>query len=558
MSDFQRFGDPFGAAASLARAYQAWWSHPVALGEQWQEIGQQAGALFAENWCRYWGRGVDDTWPALRQDERFQDPAWTENPWLDALKEGYLLFTRTLQDVTYRAPGLSDEERRQAAFWQRQLLNALAPTNYFFLNPTAVRRALESGGYSVWKGMQNLARDLDRGLITMSDESAFRVGDNLANTPGEVVFRNHLMELIHYQPTTPSVHVIPIVLVAPWINKYYILDLTPENSLIRYLVEQGFTVFVTSWRNPGADLGHTTMDDYLEQGALKAVEVAREICAGSPVHLAGYCLGGTLVAALMAWLNAPRRRNGSCPVAHWTLLTTLVEFSAPGDIEVYIDEHSIDFLDRRMARHGYLDGTDMAYAFRTLRSNSLIWRYVVHNYLYGESPEASDILYWNMDTTRLPHDMHRYYLREFYLRNRLVGRGTVRLAGRRLDLRRIEQPLYAVGTEQDHIAPWPQTFRIRDLVRGPVRYVLSTSGHILGIVNPPLDPPRRGYRAGDPEPGTGSDDWQAAAEKTAGSWWQDWSSWLHQRCGEQGAAPQADSAGYAALAPAPGPYVLER
>lgn len=558
MNDLSRLGDPFGAAASLALAYQAWCLDPPALAARVQDFSREAGRLWTDNWCRYWGLRVDDTWPAIEQDERFQDPAWTENPWLDGLKQNYLLCARTLQDATYCAPGLTEPQRRRAAFWQRQVINALAPSNYLFLNPVAMRRALKTGGYSVWQGLQNLARDLDRGLITMSDESAFRVGGNLANTPGDVVYRNRLMELILYRPSTPSVHSVPVVLVAPWINKYYILDLAPEKSLVRHLVDQGFTVFVSSWKNPGAELADTTMDEYLRDGALKAVEVAGCICAGSPVHLAGYCLGGTLVAALMAWLNAASRGRGPCPVAHWTLLTTLVDFSAPGDIEAYIDEPAIEFLERRMSRRGYLDGTDMAWAFRTLRSNSLIWRYVVHNYLHGEPPDASDVLYWNMDTTRLPRAMHSYYLREFYLRNRLVGKEAVVLGGRRIDLRRIGQPLYAVGTEQDHIAPWRETFRVCGLVRGPVRYVLSTSGHILGIVNPPQDPPRRGYWAGPPDAGMGADDWQAATRRTTGSWWQDWCHWLRQRCGEKVTPPRLDGSGHAALAPAPGTYVLER
>jgi polyhydroxyalkanoate synthase len=505
---------------------------------------------------RYLGADEEDLLRVNPFDERFQDPVWEQNPFFDHLKELYLLGTRWLEDAIDVTPGGDEQARVKAAFLTRQLLNAMAPSNAFLTNPAALLRALQTGGASLADGMANLVKDVHRGTIRMTDEEAFTVGENLATTPGKVVFRNRLLEVIQYAPATETVREMPIVLVTPWINKYYILDLNPRKSLIRWLVAQGFTVFVTSWKNPGGDQRETTFDDYLVDGALQAVEVARDITGSDQVHLVGYCIGGTLVAALMAWLARGGRRKS--PVAHWTLFTTLVDFDLPGEVGVFIDEDTIDWLEQRMARSGYLDGQDMANAFRALRSNSLVWYYYVHNYLLGEDLPRFDVLYWNMDTTRMPERMHAWYLREFYLHNRLVEPDAVNLAGRSLDLGRIRQPLYAVGAEQDHIAPWQATFRVGDLVGGPVRYVLATSGHILGIVNPPVDPPKRRYWAGDASGAADPEAWLQATPKMPGSWWEDWVAWLDARCGDAVAPPQLGSEAYPPRDDAPGRYVLER
>ena len=512
--------------------------------------------VYSSSWQRFTGTFQKNACPAATYDERFQDRVWEENASLASIRESYLMGTRWLMDAVHETPWVSDKTRGRAAFWVRQMLNATAPTNFFWTNPGALIRFMETGGRSLTDGFENYVADLQQGSIRMVDPDAFEVGTTLATTPGAVVLRNELVELIQFAPVTQQVHPVPILLVAPWINKYYILDLTPENSLVRYLVGQGFTVFVTSWKNPGPELRHTTFEDYMLKGVLESIDAAREITGSPQIHLAGYCIGGTIDTALMAWLN--HKKASKVPVGHWTLLTTLVDFSAPGEIDLFIDEESIEFLEKRMATRGYLDGQDMATSFRMLRPNSLIWRYYVHNYLFGESLPAVDVLYWNMDSTRMPEAMHSYYLRQFYLHNRLVQKDSLTLAGRPIDLGRITQPLYVVGTEQDHIAPWEQTFKICSQVKGPVRYVLATSGHILGVVTPPVDPPQRHYWVDD---ATGQSDavgWRDRTDKVSGSWWSDWLTWLRPRCGSPQAPPPLGSDRHPPLADAPGTYVLER
>jgi polyhydroxyalkanoate synthase len=548
--------DPFGIAAACRKVQRAWWAHPFLLSEELTRLGARALAL--STWQRAAGLpGAGDLNPAVVYDERFQHPLWTQNPYLDTIKEVYLLYTHWLEDAIYKTPRVSDKIKCRAAFWTREFLNALAPTNFFWTNPEAIVRALQSGGQSLASGWRNFIADVNAGRISMVDESAFEVGVNIATTPGAVVYRNELVELIQYVPSTDKVHAMPIVIVAPWINKYYILDINERQSLIRHLVGQGFTVFVTSWKNPGADMRNTTLDDYMLRGVLESVNAARDICASTQAHVVGYCIGGTIVAALAAWLNRASDRSAQSPVAHITLLTTLVDFSQSGDIDVFIDEDSLDALDELMAHHGYLDGKDIAMSFRSLRSNSLIWHYWVHNYLLGESPPPFDVLYWNSDSTRLPYAMHSFYLREFYLHNKLVKPDGLTLGGRPIDLSRITQPIYAIGTEQDHIAPWRSAFKICSLTNGPVRFILATSGHIMGVLSPPLDPPKRRYWMGD---ATGQDDpeaWREGTEKVSNSWWTDWVAWLSPRCGELRTPPPLGNRKYPQLLPAPGNYILE-
>ncbi|HEX6734492.1 MAG TPA: alpha/beta fold hydrolase, partial [Azonexus sp.] len=356
-----------------------------------------------------------------------------------------------------------------------------------------------------------------------------------------------------------QVRAMPIVITTPWINKFYILDLTAKKSMVKHLTDQGFSVFITSWKNPGADLGSVRFDDYLEEGVAEAVRVACEFCKVPQVHLVGYCIGGTLVSTYMAWAN---KRYGAdkMPVAHWTLFTTLTDFSHPGDIDVFIDEACIEALEESMARKGYLDGSEMASSFRLLRSNSLVWNYWVSSYLLGEHLPPFDVLFWNMDTTRMPQAMHSYYLREMYLHNNLIKRDKLTIAGESIDLDRIVQPLYAVTAEDDHIAPWKQCYRIRKQVNvaAPVRFVLSTSGHILGIVNPPANPPKRAYWIAEPERNEHWEHWFERAEKKPGTWWEDWTRWLGERSGPLVEAYPAASRKFPALGDAPGSYVLEK
>src|SRR5512134_834886 len=504
--DLLKILDPFGIGKSFADVQSAWVQHPAELAEALLRLASDLNTLQLDAWNLANGQRGQETVHAAPGDERFSDPVWNENPAFSLLKQYYLAYTRWLQDTLYHTPEVAGTAKRRATFWARQWLDAIAPTNYLMTNPVAIRKFWETSGDSLMNGIKNLVNDIRVGDIQMVDRSGFQVGRNLATTPGAVVFRNELLEVIQYQPRAPQVHQMPVVIVAPWINKFYILDLNEKKSLVRHLLDQGFQVFITSWRNPGIELADTTFDDYMVKGVLKAIEVAREVAGVPRVHAVGYCLGGTALAALMAWLNREYEFESEVPVAHWTVFTTLVDFSRPGAIEVFIDEDNIETLEEMMAQQGYLDGRDMARSFRMLRPNSLIWSYFVHGYLYGETPPAFDVLFWNTDATRLPRAMHAYYLREFYLHNKLLKKDALTLAGHPIDLGRIRQPLYAVGCEEDHIAPWKATFSLGGRIEAPVQFTLSNSGHILGIINPPVTPPKRTYWRG-PLVQEHADDW---------------------------------------------------
>lgn len=551
--------DPFGVTTSMLNAQMAWFMHPQEMSRAMSSLSGDLLALQAHVMRRAFGLPSADVIKPHADDARFADPVWDDSPTWDIIKEWYLAFTHRLQDMYFETPGLSDKERRRAAFWLRKWLNAVAPTNFFWANPVALHKYVESHGKSLANGFRNFLRDAQARNILMVEEDAFQVGRDLAVTPGKVVFRNRLLEIIHYQPSTEKVQKTPILIVTPWINKFYILDLNPKKSMVKYLVDQGFSVFITSWKNPTPDMAGITFDDYLLEGVSEAVDRVCDFCEVPKLHLVGYCIGGTLVSTYMAWAN---RQYGAdkLPVLDWTLFTTLTDFSRPGDIEVFIDEASIRALEESMAKKGYLDGGEMASAFRMLRSNSLVWHYWVHSYLYGESLPPFDVLFWNMDCTRMPFAMHSYYLREMYLHNNLIKRDRLSIGGQPIDLRRITQPLYAVTAVDDHIAPWSQCYRIRKYVNvdASVRFVLSTSGHILGIVNPPVHPPKRAFWAGEPQPNEHHEEWQKRTRQQAGSWWADWCDWLKTRDGELIDALPVSSRKYPALADAPGTYVLEK
>lgn len=548
--------DPFGLGATWLKAQQAWAMNPDALSlvmhryaddvRLWQRytLGRIMGNCGAE--CEVFPRNPEDT--------RFADPVWDEVPYWDSLKEWYLLNTRWLQDALYHTPGLGEQERSRSAFWLRQWLNAIAPTNFLLTNPVAMAKALATHGESLIDGFRNFAEDVKNGDISMTDLSAFKVGENLATTPGAVVHRSKLLEVIHYEVSTPTVHKVPLVIISPWINKYYILDLNPQKSMVKYLVDQGYSVFITSWKNPDGSMRDTGFDEYITDGVSKIIDVAREISGSDKVNLVGYCIGGTLVSTYLAWAN--RGSPDDVPVNSATLLTTLTDFSRPGDIEVFIDEEGLSFIERRMADKGYLDGKDMASSFRMLRPNSLIWNYWVGNYLLGETPMAFDVLYWNMDTTRMPEKMHRFYLRELYWKNRLIEPDALKVADQPINLARITQPIYMVSTEEDHIAPWKQTFSFAHRTSGPVKFTLSSSGHIIGIVNPPGPKCKRTYWQGDPQPGEVPEAWQARQDNVAGSWWPNWVEWLREYSGEQ-VKPKLSSRAHPSQGSAPGKYVLE-
>lgn len=548
--------DPLGVFMPLLNAQLAWLSHPQELAEAAAEFSTHMMDLQWYSWQRMFGLPCADVEEPNPDDTRFTDPVWRESASWDLTKEWYLTFTHHIQNMLYQSPGLSNRERRRAAFWWRKWLNAMAPTNFLLTNPVAMRKAFETNGESLVRGMRNFLEDAQAGNIRMTRPDDFQVGVNLATTPGKVVFRNRLLEVIHYTPTAGAVHRVPLLIVTPWINKFYILDLVPKKSMIRYLLDQGIDVYITSWKNPDESMAEVGFDTYLTEGIDAALAAVRGLSKCNKVNAVGYCIGGSALATYLAWANRHYPAK-DMPVASATFFTTLVDFHKPGDIEVFLDEGSYHYLVRKMREKGYLDGKEMAAAFRLLRSNSLIWHYVVHGYLYGEAPPAFDVLFWNMDTTRMPAAMHAWYLRNFYLDNKLIKKDALDLAGEPIDLGRIEQPIYAVSAADDHIAPWQQTFRLNNFAAGPKRFVLSSSGHILGIVNPVVNPPKRDFWVGEAHRRDTAEEWQARAEHCAGSWWEDWMRWLKPQSGEPGKPPVVVSRAYPALADAPGTYVLE-
>jgi len=551
--------DPFGMVSSQINAQLAWLAHPREFMRAADAFTSDLIKLTSQTLFRPLGLSEDEIHIDNPADARFADPAWSQSVRWDLLKDWYLSITHRLQDLILETPGLSEHDRHTAAFWQRNWLNMVAPTNFFWLNPQAMDRCAQTRGASITRGLQNFVRDAQAQNIQMVDASAFKVGQNLGTTAGKVIFRNELVELIHYTPTTAQVRQTPLLIITPWINKFYILDLTEKKSLVKHLTDQGFSVFIVSWRNPPAEMRNTTFDDYLLQGVNELVRVTTAFCKVPQVHLVGYCIGGTLVSSYMAWANKHYPAN-KLPVAQWTLLATLTDFSHPGEINIFIDDKALDELEDLMARKGYLDGSEMAASFRLLRSNSLIWNYWVHSYLLGEELVPFDVLFWNVDATRMPQAMHSYYLRQMYLHNNLIQPEALTIGGEPISLGRITQELYAVTAEEDHIAPWTSCYQIRKTIapKTKVRFVRSTSGHILGIVNPPVNPPKRSYWVGEPSAKDSAQDWLEHAEKHPGTWWTDWISWLNERTGPMVKAYPASNRQFPALADAPGTYVMEK
>ena len=421
-------------------------------------------------------------------------------------------------------------------------------------NPAALHKAIETGGASVAAGARNLVSDLNAGRLTMVDAEAFAPGRNLALTPGKVVHRNRLIELIQYSPSTEQVRKTPLLILPPWINKFYILDMQPKNSMIRYLVGQGFTVFVISWKNPDASMDDIGIEDYMDLGALEASDVAREITGSPKVNAMGYCIGGTLLTLTLATLAA----KGDDRFDSASFMVSLQDFDRVGDTAVFMDEPAIDLIEQQMMERGYLDSREMSNMFNLLRSNDLIWSNVVNNYLLGNKPPAFDLLYWNADGTRMTRAAHSWYLRNTYIENNLVKPGTVTLKGESIDLARIRLDTYAVGAEKDHIVPWDAAWRITQLFGGDVRFVLASSGHIAGIINPPGGKGNYWTREVKDADASSPEQWLQSATKHEGSWWPDWSAWLSARSGEKGKPPSVGSAKYPPLENAPGTYVLEK
>ena len=445
---------------------------------------------------------------------------------------------------------MDESERHRITFHLRQFVDAMSPTLFLASNPVALRRIMETGGASLADGVRNLMEDVKEGRLSMVDATAFAPGRNLALSPGKVVYRNKLIELIQYEPKTETVYKTPLLIFPPWINKFYILDLQPKNSMVKWLVEQGFTVFMVSWKNPDELMEDTTIEDYVDLGPLAASDAVREITGSNNMNTMGYCIGGTLQALTLAWMAAKNDRRFKAS----TFIVSLQDFSHVGDTAVFLGDETVDFIEQQMMQRGYLDSREMSNMFNLLRANDLIWSNVVNNYLMGQKPPAFDLLYWNSDGTRMARAAHSWYLRNTYVENNLIVPGKVRLKGEALDLRKIKQDIYAVGAEKDHIVPWQAAWRITQLLGGKIRFVLASSGHIAGIINPPGG--KGNYWVAEAAGASTPEEWRRSAERHDGSWWTDWGKWLAAHSGEKGKPPPMGNAAYPPLQDAPGSYVL--
>jgi len=484
-------------------------------------------------------------------DRRFAAKEWNDNPYFSYLKQSYLLASRFLIELAESAE-LDAKSKERLQFAVRQWCDALSPANYAATNPAVLRQALASNGESLTRGLANLIADTQRKRISQTDEAAFEVGGNLALTPGDVVYENALIQLIQYQAATPQVGARPLVIVPPCINKFYILDLRPENSFVRYAVEQGHTVFMVSWRNVGPGEAAFDWDDYI-QSIFRAIEVSKAIAQSDRVNALGFCVGGTLLAAALAVQAAKSERE----VASATYLATMLDFEQPGQLGVFIDENAVAARESAIGKGGLLPAADLASTFNALRANDLVWPYVVNNYLLGGAPAAFDLLYWNADSTNLPGPMYCTYVRNTYLENKLRVPGALKNCGAAVDLGAVEQPAFILATREDHIVPWRAAYRSLALLGGKKEFVLGASGHIAGVINPAAGG-KRSYWASDEQPAT-AEDWLAQATEVRGSWWPRWSQWLERfKCGTRKAPAQTGSAKYPAIEPAPGRYVKQK
>ncbi len=541
---------------AVGRVAEYWLSDPTRAVELQAKLGRAYLDLWAGAVKRMAGDPVEPTIAPDPKDTRFSDPEWSQNQFFDFLKQAYLLTAQWSERLVKDAEGVDEHTRQKAAFYVKQITNAIAPSNFVLTNPELLRETLASNADNLVRGMHMLTEDIKAGngnlRIRQSNSSKFEVGRNLALTPGKVVFQNDLMQLIQYQATTAEVLAVPLLIVPPWINKFYILDLTPEKSFIKWCVDQGITVFVISWVNPDADLAEKSFEQYMRDGVMAALDAIATATGEQKVHAIGYCVGGTLLAITLAFLAAKKKER----VISATLFASQIDFTYAGDLMVFVDKERIEQLEAHMKEQGYLEASRMANAFNLLRSNDLIWPYVVNNYLRGKKPFPFDILYWNSDATRMPAANHSFYLRNCYLENKLT-RGEMEIAGVKLDLRQVKLPVYNLATREDHIAPAKSVLYGSQFLGGPVKYVLAGSGHIAGVVNPPG---RAKYQYWtDGKPGSADlDAWLATASEHPGSWWPDWLEWLKSQNDEMVPAREIGGGRLMPFEDAPGSYVKVR
>ncbi len=513
---------------------------------------QQHLALLGNVLAKSTGQTIEPFAPAGRGDRRFNDVAWRENPALNLLHQSYIIHAGLLREMIEMV-NVDPAKKKKLRFFSNQLIELMSPANFAATNPEVLKFMIDTGGRSLLAGARNLLADLRKGGLTITDESAFEIGENVAVSEGAVIFENELFQLIQYAPLTDKVAKRPLLIVPPCINKFYILDLQPANSFVRYAVEQGQTVFLVSWRNPDSSGAHLTWDDYIERGAMQAIALAREISGADQINTVGWCVGGTILSSTLAVL----RGRGEEPVSSMTLLTTMLDFEEPGDLGVFIDEKGVSEREKKIGNGGIYAGAELGFVFQAMKANDLIWPNVINNYLKGNSPSAFDILYWNADATNLPGPMYTWYLRNMYLENNLKQPEKLTMCDTPVDLRKIDMPSYVLATKEDHIVPWQSAYKSTQLVGGKSQFVLGASGHIAGVINPAAKN-KRSYWTGGKQ-GADSEQWLAGSKEAPGSWWTHWSEWLAPMGGDQIAArKKPGNKKYQEIEPAPGRYVKVR
>ncbi len=547
-----------GEALHFTRMFQAFVSRsmmdPTKIVGAQMAFWNNYSSLMRNLTYRFFGQSAPAVAQPAKSDRRFKSQAWEQNPLFDYIKQTYLISADYMRALVKDTEGLDEQTAKKLEFYTEQFVDAMSPTNFLATNPDVVRETLESKGQNLLKGFKNILEDMENGegqlKIKMTDTSAFEVGKNIATTPGKVIYQNDMMQLIQYSPTTKDVNKIPVLVIPPWINRYYILDLNEKKSYVKWMVDQGYTVFLISWVNPDEKHQDKGFDAYMKEGPLEAMDIIEKVTGEPQVHTIGYCLGGTLQATTLAYLTAKKKDR----VKTSTFFTSLINFEFPGELEVFIDEEQIQNLENKMSKKGFLEGKSMATTFNMLRANDLIWSYFVNNYLLGREPLPFDILYWNSDSTNLPARMHSFYLRNMYQRNLLKDPGGINVAGVDIDVSKIKVPSYFVSTVEDHIAPWKSTYQGATLFSGPVKFVLGGSGHIAGIVNPEV-PGKYNHWTNTKLPAT-SDEWLKGAKEQQGSWWTDWNKWVSGQDGEKVPARKpGTNAKYKAIEDAPGSYV---
>lgn len=531
-------------------------TNPAKLIEAQMRFWQDQINLWQVTTQRLLGYDVEPVIHPEKGDKRFKHKDWAENEIFNFIKQSYLLTARWMRDTAQHVEGLDEATQRKVDFYTKQFADAISPTNFILTNPEVLRTTLSSNGQNLVKGLENLLQDIENSkghlLIAQTDPSKFQVGGNIAVSPGKVVFQNELMQLLQYEPSTKTVYRRPLVIFPPWINKFYILDLRPDNSFIRWAVSKGYTVFVTSWVNPDAKLAEKTFESYMTEGIVATLGAIEQATGEREVNAIGYCIGGTLLAAALAYMAA----KGDKRIKSATFLAAQMDFSEAGDLKVFIDDPQLEALEAQMkAQGGLLEGAAMATTFNMLRSNDLIWSFVINNYLLGKDPFPFDLLYWNSDATRMPHRMHLFYLREFYRDNKLA-KGELILGGEKLDLANVKIPIYLQSSKEDHIAPYQSVYKATRLVGGSVRFIIAGSGHIAGVINPP-QARKYQYWTNAKLPET-VDGWWQDAEEHAGSWWPDWHRWLSRKSGERVPARKPGDGKLKVIEDAPGSYVKIR